>query len=107
MITFKENVSDIRNSKVIQLVKDLMDYAVEVDVMDCHADAQEVYEQHGLRLIEKAGTGYDAVVLAVGHDAYKHFSEEEVLAFCKPRAIFADLKGYYRNKFSQLAHWNL
>ena len=106
-ITFKENVSDIRNSKVIHLVKDLMDYSVQVDVMDCCADALEVYEQHRIPLKEKAGTGYDAVILAVGHNAYRHFSEEEILAFCKPRAIFADLKGYYRNKFSTLAHWNL
>ena len=106
-ITFKENVSDIRNSKVIHLVKDLMDYSIKVDVMDECADAQEVWEQHGIRLLERAGTAYDAIVLAVAHNAYQHFSEEEVLALCKPQAIFADLKGHYRGKFSQLVYWNL
>ncbi|MBE7170927.1 MAG: nucleotide sugar dehydrogenase [Williamsia sp.] len=106
-ITFKENVSDIRNSKVIPLVKDLMDYAVQVDVMDNYADAHEVWEQHGIRLLEKAGSGYDAVVLAVAHDAYRHFSEEGLLHSCKQGAMFADLKGHYRGKFSTLVYWNL
>lgn len=106
-IAFKENVSDIRNSKVIELVKDLQDYSVQVDVMDGCADAQEVWEQHRIRLQERAGNGYDAVVLAVAHDAYRDFSETELMAFCKPGALFADLKGCYRGRSGELTYWNL
>ncbi len=106
-ITFKENVSDIRNSKVIDMIKDLMEYAVQVDVMDPYADAEEVKEQHRLTLEEKPGSEYDVVILAVAHTEYRHFSEEELLRICKPAGMFADLKGHYRNRFSKLAYWNL
>ena len=106
-ITFKENVSDIRNSKVIEMVQDLIDYGVHVDVMDCCADAEEVYRQHRLVIAEKADKGYDVVILAVAHDEYRHFSEDDILALCNPEAMFADLKGHYRNRFSKLAYWNL
>lgn len=106
-ITFKENVSDIRNSKVIDMVKDLMDYEVQVDVMDCCADAEEVHRQHKLVLTQKIGAGYNVIILAVVHDEYRHFAENDLLAICNPDAMFADLKGYYRNRFSKLAYWNL
>ena len=106
-VTFKENVSDIRNSKVIDLVNNLTDYGVQVDVMDSCADANEVEQQHGLVLAKVAGTGYHAVILAVPHNEYRNFTEENIRLICNPGAMFADLKGFYRNKFSELVYWNL
>jgi UDP-N-acetyl-D-glucosamine/UDP-N-acetyl-D-galactosamine dehydrogenase len=105
--TFKENVNDIRNSKVAELVKDLLDYSVQVDFVDEHADAAAVYKEYGLTLAAAVGSGYDAIVLAVAHDRYSHFSEDYLVSISKPHAMFADLKGIYRNRIKQLMYWSL
>lgn len=105
--TFKENVSDIRNSKVADLVKDLKDYSFYVDFVDLHADAAEVKREYGLELCETAGLDYDAIILAVAHDEYKGLSEEYLLKITRPNALFADLKGLYRNKFKKLKYFSL
>lgn len=105
--TFKENVTDIRNSKVADMVKDLLDYSLHVDFVDEHADAEEVKCEYGLHLASKIGENYDAVIIAVAHDIYKGFSESYVLSITKPGALFADLKGIYRNKLSGIKYWSL
>lgn len=105
--TFKENVSDIRNSKVADMVKDLLEYSVKVDFVDAHADPAAVHRQYGVRLAEKVGSGYDAVVLAVAHNDYRNFSEDYLLSITKPNALFADLKGVYRNRITKLIYWSL
>lgn len=105
--TFKENVADIRNSKVADMVKELLEYNVAVDFVDPHADADEVKHEYGLALTDTVGTGYDAVVLAVAHNPYKDFSEEYFLSVTNEKALFADLKGIYRNKISKLKYWSL
>jgi len=106
-VTFKENVSDIRNSKVIDLVKDILDYSLKVDVTDMHADPVAIKQMYGLDLSVQIGDGYDVVVLAVAHDEYKRFSEEYLLGITKPNALFADLKGIYRDRISKLIYWSL
>jgi UDP-N-acetyl-D-glucosamine/UDP-N-acetyl-D-galactosamine dehydrogenase len=105
--TFKEDVSDIRNSKVADMVKELLEYNVAVDFIDPHADADEVKHEYGLQLASKIGDQYDAVVLAVAHKPYKDFTEEYLLSICNENAMFADLKGIYRNKISKLKYWSL
>ena len=105
--TFKENVSDIRNSKVADMVKELLEYNVAVDFVDPHADAEEVKHEYGLTLAAEIGTGYDAIVLAVAHHPYKDFSEEYLSSIANEKALFADLKGVYRNKISKLKYWSL
>jgi UDP-N-acetyl-D-galactosamine dehydrogenase len=105
--TFKENVSDIRNSKVADMVKDLLEYSLQVDFVDEHADAAEVKHEYGLKLAQGINGKYDAVVLAVAHDEYKNLSEEYLLSITNPNALFADLKGLYRNKFASLKYWSL
>jgi UDP-N-acetyl-D-galactosamine dehydrogenase len=71
-LTFKENCSDIRNTRVIDLVRELHDYGVQVDVHDPWANPQEVLAEYGLRLIEKLPTGtYDGIILAVAHDVFR------------------------------------
>lgn len=105
--TFKENVSDIRNSKVADMVKDLLDYSLQIDFVDAHANADEVKREYGLELKDSIGTGYDAVILAVAHDVYKGFTEEYLLGIMRPEALLADLKGVYRNRFPAIKYWSL
>lgn len=105
--TFKENVADIRNSKVADMVKELLEYNVAVDFVDPHADGEEVKHEYGLTLAAEIGTGYDAIVLAVAHNPYKDFSEAYLSSIANEKALFADLKGIYRNKISTLKYWSL
>lgn len=105
--TFKENVSDIRNSKVADMVRDLLEYSLHVDFVDERADAAEVKHEYGLNLAAGINGKYDAIVLAVAHDEYKNLTEEYLLSITNPNALFADLKGLYRNKFLNLKYWSL
>ncbi|MEO6916018.1 MAG: nucleotide sugar dehydrogenase [Chitinophagaceae bacterium] len=105
--TFKENVSDIRNSKVADMVKELLEYSLTVDFVDLHADAGEVKHEYGLKMATDIGSGYDAVILAVAHNEYRNFTEDFLLGITKPNALFADLKGIYRNKFDKLKYYSL
>ena len=74
-VTFKEDVSDIRNSKVVDIVSELKDFGVDVDVMDPHADSEEVMHEYGFKLIERPRANYDAVVVAVAHKEYMDLDE--------------------------------
>ncbi len=68
-ITFKEDVTDIRNSKVVDIIAELTDFGVTVDVIDPGASAHEVKEEYGIELKKKPSGKYDAVILAVSHKA--------------------------------------
>jgi UDP-N-acetyl-D-galactosamine dehydrogenase len=105
--TFKENVSDIRNSKVADLVKDILDYSIKVDFVDLYADADAVRHEYNVEMAAAIGNNYDAVILAVAHDEYRDFTEEYLVGITKPNALFADLKGIYRNKITKLVYWSL
>ena len=69
-ITFKEDVSDIRNSKVADLIKELMEYSLEVCVIDPYADKEEVLREYGVELKVQPSGKYDAAIIAVGHKKY-------------------------------------
>lgn len=73
-ITFKENCPDIRNSRVIDIYNELMQFGLSVDVFDPNADAQEVYKDYGFVLLEKIDKKYDAIILAVCHDNFKNLN---------------------------------
>lgn len=105
--TFKEDVSDIRNSKVADMVKELLEYSISVDFYDPHADAAEVKHEYGVNMVNEIGSGYDAVVLAVAHREFKNLTEEYLAGITQPNALFADLKGIYRNRFSKIKYWSL
>ena len=66
--TFKENVSDIRNSKVADVVKELQEFFLNVDVVDPHADSDELKHEYGFGLAKKIGKDYDAVIITVCHE---------------------------------------
>jgi UDP-N-acetyl-D-galactosamine dehydrogenase len=105
--TFKENVSDIRNSKVADLIKELKGYSVQVDVVDPHADSDELMHEYGYGLSAEIGAGYDAVVVAVNHKEYMSHQAEFFRNIMKTGGLVVDLKGIYRNKLEELAYWSL
>ena len=70
-ITFKENCPDIRNSRVIDIINELVSFGIRVQVYDPLADKEEVEEEYGVSLIDAPGTDYDGVVLTVGHHEFK------------------------------------
>lgn len=105
--TFKENVSDIRNSKVADLVKDLLDFSLHVDFVDPFAEAEEVAHEYGLTLNDTIGKDYDAVILAVAHDPYKQFDEAYFKSITRPNALIADLKGIFRGQVNGMNYWSL
>ncbi len=106
-ITFKENVSDIRNSKVVDVIKEFISFGVKVDVIDPYASKKEVKKEFGLDLKEKPSKGYDAIVLAVNHKEYSMLNEEYFASIATDKAIFVDIKGTFRNKINQLEYWSL
>ncbi len=107
-ITFKENVSDIRNSRVSDLISELKSYGVTVDVTDPLADGQEVEEEYGFSLCTRCDGGYDAVVVAVSHDAYTNLTEADFDQLLRKddKGILVDIKGLYRNKITHLTYWS-
>jgi UDP-N-acetyl-D-galactosamine dehydrogenase len=75
-ITFKENVSDIRNSKVAEVIYELKKYALEVDVVDPYASPTEIKEEYGLELSDTINPRYDVVLAAVSHNEYRRYDEK-------------------------------
>ena len=106
-VTFKENVSDIRNSKIIDTVKEILAFNIKVDIEDPYADGEEVLREYGLRLANSVGKEYDAVLITVPHDQYLKLEEDHYLSITKPTACIADLKGIMRNKIKQREYWTL
>jgi UDP-N-acetyl-D-galactosamine dehydrogenase len=106
-ITFKENVSDIRNSKVVDLVNELKAYSVQVDIIDPHADHDEMMHEYGIGLAEKAGNDYNAVIVAVNHKEYCDFDQQYFNNIMANDAILVDLKGIYRGKIENINYWTL
>jgi UDP-N-acetyl-D-glucosamine/UDP-N-acetyl-D-galactosamine dehydrogenase len=104
--TFKENVSDIRNSKVADVVKELKEFFLNVDVIDPHADGDELQHEYGFNLAEKAGTDYDAVIVTVCHEPYANLDDKYFDSITKPHAMIADLKGIYRGRIKNRTYWS-
>ncbi|HCF64292.1 MAG TPA: nucleotide sugar dehydrogenase [Chitinophagaceae bacterium] len=105
--TFKENVSDIRNSKVADVVKELKSFSLNVDVTDPHASSDELKHEYGFTLTEKTANDYDAVVVTVPHQEYRNLDDAYFASITKPHAMVADLKGIYRNKITSRPYWSL
>jgi len=105
--TFKEDVSDIRNSKVADVITELISYGVKVDVVDPHADPKEVKEEYTFTLSEKINAPYDAVIVAVSHKEYLDLKEEYFKSIISEKGILVDIKGSYRSKIKELTYWSL
>jgi UDP-N-acetyl-D-galactosamine dehydrogenase len=104
--TFKENVSDIRNSKVADVVKELEEFYVNVDVVDPYADGEELRHEYGFGLAADTATDYDAVIVTVCHDPYAALEDDYFTSITKPNALIADLKGAYRGKIVNRSYWS-
>lgn len=105
--TFKEDVSDIRNSKVVDVINELKSYSVTVDVVDPHADSEEFQHEYGFALAKKPSNDYDAVIVAVNHKEYLSLDENYFKSLMSEQPILVDIKGIYRNKFNNLTYWAL
>ena len=105
--TFKENVTDIRNSKVADVVKELLSFSMQVDVTDPHADSDQVKHEYGYELSSDMKGPYDAIIVAVNHSEYANNDEAWFKAHLKPKGILVDLKGTYRAKIKGLTYWSL
>lgn len=105
--TFKENVSDIRNSKVADVIKELKSYFLNVHVTDPHADSGQLQNEYGFSLTDKLADDYDAVIVAVPHSAYIDMENADFCKITKDTAMVADLKGIFRNKLTERKYWSL
>lgn len=105
--TFKENVSDIRNSKVADVIDELKSYSVSVDVTDCYADKEEVKHEYGYELIEKPTNDYDAIIVAVNHKDYLSLTEDDFRKMMNDeKGIIIDIKGVLKNKIKNTTYWS-
>jgi UDP-N-acetyl-D-galactosamine dehydrogenase len=106
-VTFKENVSDIRNSKIVDTVQELLLFNIQVDVEDPYAQGEEVHEEYGLKLCDKEADNYDAVIITVPHKPYTALTDDYFKKITKEKAIIADLKGIFKNKIKSRQYWSL
>ncbi len=106
-ITFKEDVTDIRNSKVIDVIKEMDDFGVAIDIIDPKASQHEVKEEYGLDLRRTPEGRYDAVILAVNHKEYINLDESYFAALLNGNGIVVDVKGVLRGKIKNHTYWSL
>jgi len=90
-ITFKENCPDIRNSRAIDVIRELQSFGADVEVYDPHASSDEVEHEYGIRLIDKLDKKYSAIVLAVSHQEFKQIDWASIR---NDQTIVYDVKGF-------------
>jgi len=105
--TFKENVSDIRNSKVVDVIKELQSFSVNVDVVDPYASAQDFNHEYGIALKATPEPRYDAIIVAVPHMQYQDLDENDFESLSDENGILIDIKGTYRKKINRLSYWSM
>lgn len=106
--TFKEDVSDIRNSKVIDIVNELKSFQMSVDLVDPHASSEEMLHEYGVGLVEQPGNQYDAIIVSVNHREYADLDESYFKGLLKDgQGVFIDVKGIYKGKINSLVYWSL
>lgn len=105
--TFKEDVSDIRNSKVADVVKEFISFGVHVEVIDPHASSEHLKHEYGFGLVDKVANDYDAVFIAVNHAEYSNLSEDYFKSITSKNPVIVDIKGIYRDKIKNMTYWSL
>ena len=106
-ITFKENVSDIRNSKVADVVDELRSYGIGVAVVDAYADSGEVEHEYNIKLEPEISGKFDAIILAVSHNQYSNLDEDFFAEHLEERGILFDVKGLYRGFSDKFKYMSL
>jgi UDP-N-acetyl-D-galactosamine dehydrogenase len=105
--TFKEDVSDIRNSKVCDVINEFKSFGATVEVVDPYADSDSLKEEYGFGLVENMGNNYDAVVIAVNHKDYVSLDEKYFDSITSENPVIVDIKGIYKGKINNLTYWSL
>ncbi len=107
-VTFKQNVADIRNSKVAELIKELMGYSVNVHISDPYASPNEVAHEYNLTLVDRISNDYDAIMVAVNHKEYEKQDATFFKSISKSEPILFDIKGMYeRTNMEDITYWRL
>ena len=106
-ITFKENVSDIRNSKVADLYEECKSFSMKVDILDPWADSEEVFHEYKIKMCEVLHTEYDAIILAVGHQEFVQEDYEVNKNLLKKDGILIDLKSIIKINDPSITYWSL
>jgi len=111
-ITFKQNCSDIRNSKVIDIVNELKEYGIEVDVVDPLVEENEVQRECGIKLSKlKNVTDVDAVIFAIPHEKFKNITLGDLKKIYKDdKLVLIDIKGMFNKKEAEnldYLYWRL
>lgn len=92
-LAFKENTPDVRNTRVIDIIRELQAFGVNVDVWDPWISAEVAQHEYGLDLVQQGETaGYDGIVLAVAHREFKAMSADSIREFGRPDAVLFDVK---------------
>ena len=105
--TFKENVSDVRNSKVADVIKEFKSFGVAVDIIDPNASSEDLMHEYGFGLTKEIGKEYDAVVVAVNHEEYLQLDEAFYKSILSDGGILVDVKGILKNNIKELTYWSL
>ncbi len=106
--TFKEDVSDIRNSRVIDVIKELESFSVNVEVVDPHASSEELQHEYGFGLVKEPTGKYDAIIVAVNHAEYVTLTEGYFKSFLpEGKGILTDIKGVFKDKIKDIEYWSL
>lgn len=105
--TFKENVADIRNSKVVDVVDELKSFSIDVEVVDPYANSADVEKEYGYKLVDKPEGEYDAIVLAVIHEEYLNMEEKDFGKLLSEKGLFVDVKGAFGSKIKNYNYWAL
>ena len=106
--TFKEDVSDIRNSKVIDIINELKSFQVKVDLVDPHASSSEMEHEYGVGLVATPTNNYDAIIVAVNHKEYQKLTESDFENMMNDdKGVFVDVKGIFKGKMKRLEYWSL
>jgi UDP-N-acetyl-D-galactosamine dehydrogenase len=109
-LTFKEDVPDIRNSRVPDILHELREFGIEPIIHDPHAEADEVAHEYGLTLSSlEAFSGLDALVLAVSHREYREMAADALFGMLKPGGLLVDVKSCIpRSRVPEgIAYWSL
>jgi UDP-N-acetyl-D-galactosamine dehydrogenase len=106
-ITFKENVADIRNSKVADLYDECKSFSMDVDMLDPWADAEEVFHEYKIKIIDQINKKYDALILAVGHQDFINETADVNINLLKKDGIIIDLKSIIQTKDPSVTYWSL
>ncbi|MBR4584795.1 MAG: nucleotide sugar dehydrogenase [Bacteroidales bacterium] len=106
-MTFKENVTDIRNSRIIDIINELKYFRVNCDVVDAYADHDEVMKEYGVDMSKEPTGKYDAVIVAVNHKPYMELNEDYFKSISAENGILVDVKGVMRGKIKDLTYWSL